>query len=209
MLLRPKIPDCDDVFKRYFARWYSAADWEERGFPPISKAECQRKFKPHYSASELCRLESDQLDAASRNVATIRAALRQDWPRYLAVQEPFSISWIAEFDDHWTRRRVADVLARSDPTDFANEVLVLSCELGVAIGDALTIAVPDLEWLYDRPYWESALLDPASGLVINVFDWGHQRFSEYGVDDGYVAKIGKCIQLVRADRKVSSPDDDG
>jgi hypothetical protein len=125
-------------------------------------------------------------------------AVRSDWPTYLEVEAPLSIHWIDAFDEHWTRTRVRELLDRSDPSDFSNEVVVLSCELGVALGEVIRNACPQLEWLYDWPYWESSLLDLPSGYLVNVFDWGIKRFSEYGVDDGYVAKTGKLIELVRA-----------
>ena len=58
-------------------------------------------------------------------------------------------------------------------------------------------AEPQLEWLADWPYWESALLDVPSGYRINVFHWAIKRFSEYGLEDGYRAKVAKCLEMVR------------
>jgi hypothetical protein len=124
-------------------------------------------------------------------------AARGDWPGYLPVAGEPSLAWIEAFDDYWTATRVHALLGRSDPTNFANDLLVTSCEFGAVLGHVLREAVPRLDWLPDWPYWESGLLDVASGYRINVFHWAIKRFSEYGLEDGYGAKVGKCIELVR------------
>jgi hypothetical protein len=124
-------------------------------------------------------------------------AVQGDWPNYLPVKPPLSVEWIEEFDEFWTADRVREVLDRSDPRLFHNDVLVMVCEMGVALGEVMRQAAPQLEWLLDWPYWESGLLDVPSGNRINVFHWAVKRFSEYGIDDGYGAKVRACIEQVR------------
>ena len=36
-----------------------------------------------------------------------------------------------------------------------------------------------------------------SGIGITIFDWAIKKFSEYGVDDGYVAKFHAALEYVR------------
>jgi hypothetical protein len=92
---------------------------------------------------------------------------------------------------------VAEVLEAADPEDFSNDLLVLCCEFGAVLGAALRQDAPQLEWVYDWPYWESGLLDPAHGYRINVFHWAIKKFSDYGVDDGFAAKVEMCVKLMK------------
>jgi hypothetical protein len=86
----------------------------------------------------------------------------------------------------------------SDPAKLGNELLVLCCEFGAVLGEVLRTAAPRLEWVYDWPDWESGLLDPAHGYRINVFHWAVKKFSDYGLDDGFAAKVAQCVSLVES-----------
>ena len=54
---------------------------------------------------------------------------------------------------------------------------------------------PRLSWLYDWPYWESALYDQETRSRINVFHWAVKKMSEYGVEDGLTDKLNACRTL--------------
>ena len=88
-------------------------------------------------------------------------------------------------------------MGRSNPADRGNELVVTICEFGAVLGHVMGKEEPSLEWLPDWPYWESGLLDVPSGNRINVFHWAIKRFSDYGLHDGYGAKLAKCLALVR------------
>jgi hypothetical protein len=192
-----ELPDCDDVWKRFFARWYRHEDLRVRPYP-ATRPDADCLLEPGTSAAAATRLTDAGIAKVAQQLERMRGAVLEDWPSYLDVEPPLGIHWIAAFDAHWTRSRVRDVLERSDPSDFSNELVVFACELGVALAEVMRIACPDLEWLYDWPYWESRLLDVPTGYTVNVFDWGIKRFSEYGIEDGYVAKTGRVIELIRA-----------
>jgi hypothetical protein len=74
------------------------------------------------------------------------------------------------------------------------------CELGVATGEVLRQQLPELVWVHEWPYWESALLDPGSGVKANVFYWALRKFAEEGVDEGYASKIGALVNAIRRQR---------
>jgi len=124
-------------------------------------------------------------------------AATDDWPNVVRVSGSPSMEWIDAFDRHYDRKRVAAVIAASNPADFDNELVILSCEFGAMLGKVLSDEAAELEWLYDWPYWESALYDPKHGMRINVFHWAIKKFSDYGVDDGFRAKVLQCRDLVR------------
>jgi hypothetical protein len=103
-------------------------------------------------------------------------------------------SWIAAFDAHFDERRIAEIVDRSDPTDFGNDLVVITCELGAALGHVMRTMQPRLFWRWDWPYWESALVDPETGALIPTFHWAIKKMSGYGWDDGLLPKIEACLR---------------
>ena len=190
------LPDCDDVFARYFAPWYQGQEFEARRYV-ATRPDVEGWAEPNTPPDVASRLNDKGRQETLRQIAGMVEAARGDWPVYLPVAGRPSLAWIEAFDDYWTATRVQELLDRSDPTDFGNDLLVTACEFGAVLGHVMREAAPQLEWLPDWPYWESGLLDVPSGYRVNVFHWAIKRFSEYGLEDGYGAKVGKCIELVR------------
>ncbi|HMS67047.1 MAG TPA: hypothetical protein PKD18_02865 [Saprospiraceae bacterium] len=46
------------------------------------------------------------------------------------------------------------------------------------------------------PDYHSIIAHKDTGLAITVFDWAVKKFSEYGVDDGFVAKFYAAVDAV-------------
>jgi hypothetical protein len=124
-------------------------------------------------------------------------AARADWPTYLKVDDVVSVDAIDAFDSHWTRPRIAEVIRSSDRSDFANDYLVLCCELGAVLGEVMRLALPSLEWLYSDPYWESSLWYAPTGGRIPPFHWAIKKMSSYGVDDGLRPKLLAGMESVQ------------
>ena len=74
--------------------------------------------------------------------------------------------------------------------------MVLCCEFGAVLGHTLLGLTGRTAWLPDWPYWESAIYDCTSGYRVNVFHWAIKKLSDYGIDDGYRAKLLKCAELI-------------
>ena len=192
-----RLPDDNVLFQRFFDRWYDEPARTRKVFAH-TRPDAERAGPPGTLAHDLSPFERPGQARVARRIHTMVNAVRGDWPSYLPVRPPLSPDWIHEFDQHWNRRRVSRLIATSDPTDFSNELLVLCCELGAALGFCMQALEPSrLRWLYDWPYWESGLLDVESGYRISVFHWGIKKFSSYGIDDGYRAKSLACIDMVR------------
>lgn len=191
-----RLPECDDVFRRFFGPWYRPEDLECRPYS-ATRPDVEAHSEPGRSAAAVSLLTAEDQVGVVEQIQEMLEAAAADWPAYLPVTEPVSLAWIEAFDRHWTRDRVADLLERSDPTDYGNDLLVTVCSFGVTLGHVLREAALQLEWLADQPYWESALLDVPRGYRINVFHWAIKRFSEYGLEDGYAAKVTKCLELIR------------
>jgi hypothetical protein len=190
------LPAGDDVFTKYFAPWYSDDDLRRRGYP-ATRPDAESYVMPGTSAADASPLVDEARAEVEHVIDAARDALAATWPQYLDVEAGAPLARVGAFDQHWTRARAQQLLERADPEDASNALLAACSELGVAIADALRQAAPQLEWLYDWPHWESGLLDVATGYRINPFHWAIKRFSEDGVEDGYVAKIEQCVALLR------------
>jgi hypothetical protein len=57
------------------------------------------------------------------------------------------------------------------------------------LADVMASQNPRLVWKLETPHWESSLVDPKSGTEIPPFHFAIKKMSEYGVDDGFVAKL--------------------
>lgn len=123
-------------------------------------------------------------------------SVRKDWPEYLGVSGDIDTGWVDAFDRHFDRRRIAQIIAESDAEEFSNHYVVLCCQFGVVLSYVLRTAKPEMVWSFDWPYWDSALLHPDSGTLIPVFHWAIKKMSEYGVDDGFAAKVNVCLQAL-------------
>ncbi|MBX7244133.1 MAG: hypothetical protein K1X53_01465 [Candidatus Sumerlaeaceae bacterium] len=191
-----ELPGCDELFERFFAPWYSEAD------------RLRRRMKATYpdliTDPELVGLSQSAAGALAEQhhpkileiIDGVTNAACRDWPGYLPVYGELDLSWIDEFDRHYGRDEISKVIARSDATDFGNEYLVLCCEFGAAIAGLFRKARPTLRWSLDWPYWDSTLFDPVTGKEITVFHWGIKKMSEYGVDDGFAAKLKACLKIL-------------
>ena len=146
--------------------------------------------------SDLSPLTATTREETQRRVSSMRSAATDDWPTYLKISAPTSLQWIAAFDSYYDRDAVQKVVARSRPSNFSNDYVVLCCELGAVLGEVLLQQNQRLQWLYDWPYWESAIFDPDTGFKVNVFHWAIKKMSDYGVADGLVAKIQACLQRI-------------
>ena len=92
-----------------------------------------------------------------QRVERMLSAASTDWPRYLPVTGEIDLSWITAFDAYHDTDRISEIIARSAPEDFSNDYLVTCCEFGAALGHIMRVQQPRLFWLWEWPYWESAI----------------------------------------------------
>lgn len=192
-----RLPGDETIFETFFAPWY---DGDDLGYRPLpgTRPDAEPWVTPGTSVVDASPLEEDEQAEVLRALAQTSAEVGDDWPTYLDVAAPVSLDWIDAFDAYWSEARIADLLDRSDPTDRANDVLVIICELGVTLGDAMRCEAPGLDWVPATPYWESFLLDVQSGWRVNVFDWAMKRFTAAGQADGYASKASACLASIAA-----------
>ena len=191
-----EIPHCDELFKRFFASWYSEESLKQRSFPATFPDLMTSEGLIGATQAEASCVTPEGQDEVAKRIALMVEATRNDWPNYLDVSGEVSLEWIDAFDKACDREKIAEIIANSDPTDFSNNYLVLCCEFGAALGHVLMAANPHLIWRMDWPYWDSGLLDPRSGTVMPVFHWAIKKMSKYGVEDGFAAKVRACLNLL-------------
>ena len=192
-----ELPDADTLFRSFFARWYAADDLARREHP-ATRPDAEPWGAPGHSALEASPLTLEGQQEAAAQVEGMIAAAVGDWPELIGVSAPPAPDWFEAFDRAYDRAAIDAVIAASDPDDFGNELVVLCCELGAMLGHALQREAPRLEWLYDWPYWESALLDPQAGMRVNVFHWAIRKFSHDAADADLHTKVLQCRDLVRS-----------
>ncbi len=192
------LPDCDALFVRYLLPWYTDQDRGRRGYkatrPDIEEL---LSVPADWPASEISPLTPNSQADCARRIRDMFDAATIDWKAMLAVEGTPGINWISAFDRHFQSRRIQEVLKRSDPQQYDSDYLVLCCELGAVLGAVLLALEPRLSWLYDWPYWESAVYDRQTRSRINVFHWAVKKLSQYGVEDGLVGKVEACRRMLQ------------
>ena len=190
------LPDCDELFLRFFDHWYRDDDRSRKGFPATRPDMTQHDELIGFSGHNAGPLVEETQQVVLDQIGTMIKAARADWPQYLKVSGDIDVEWIDAFDKHYDRERIANVIESADPTSLSNEYVVLCCEFGAALGHVMREIQPRLIWYLEWPYWESSLLDPDTGHLIPVFHWAIKKMSEYGVEDGYVAKLLVSLEIL-------------
>ncbi|TLD70794.1 hypothetical protein FEM03_10825 [Phragmitibacter flavus] len=189
------LPDCDEVFSMFFDRWYDDDDRQRKGFTH-TRPDMMVAFRPGYAALDLSPLSDASQKKVMARISTMFQTCKADWPSFLPVSGDIDERWIDAFDNHFNAGRIAALIEEADPEDFANSYVVSVCQFGAVLGHVMKLKEPRLLWVPDWPYWESSLYDPVTGQVIPPFHWAIKKFSSYGVDDGYVAKIGCMLDAL-------------
>ncbi len=193
MLMLFGLPDADKLFLRFFDRWYTDADREANVFPTTRPDILMTKGYVGREPADVSKLSSEGAQEQLKRVVAILDAAKADWPTYLGVKEPVDLNWVKAFDKHYNKKRVADLVKRSDPDAFNNDYLVVACEFGSVLGYVLKERIGRLEWMAASPYWECSLFDSKTGSIIPVFHWAIKKLSSYGLNDGFGAKVEACI----------------
>jgi len=127
------------------------------------------------------------------NVTMVHAAL-EDF-QHIIKSDKLDFKVLDAVDKYYDRAKIAALIKESDPTDFSNPYIVTVCEFGVILGHLFN-QLGGFDWLYSDPYFHSIIVHKNTGFGITVFDWAIKKFSEYGVDDGYVAKFHAALDGV-------------
>jgi hypothetical protein len=195
-LFKKKLPQCDVLFKKYFSPWYEEGDRPTIARPDMFviaayEDEPMKMEEIQYMPDEYVQRMTEHI-----TVTMVDAALTDFEP--IIKRDRFDLAMLDAVDKYYDRARIAALIKESDPADFSNAYLVTVCEFGVMLGE-LFRQQGKFEWLYSYPYFHSMIVHTETGFGITVFDWAIKKFSEYGVDDGYVEKFKAAIAGVNGE----------
>lgn len=191
-----ELPGCDELFMKYFAPWYDEDSRQRKGFEATRPDMVEVASLIGEASETVGPLPEEYRANASRQIEGMLEAARGDFPNLLSVSGEPDLSWVDAFDRYFDRGKIQKLLDVSDPTDFSNEYVVTCCEFGALLASVMKTTTPRLEWYYEHPYWESSLFDPKTGAIIPPFHFAIKKMSEYGVDDGFAAKLGHLADIL-------------
>lgn len=189
-----ELPSCDDLFMKFFDRWYDNDDRHRKGFEATCPDVFSGKYKKGAPASQLTPLDGETQTKVAAQVARMVEAARSDWKRSFTPKDPISIEGLEDVDRHYDASRIRKLIESSNPEEYGNDYVVVCIELGAVLGRVLKDLRPDFEWVWEWPYWESYLWDPATSDQFKVFHWAIKKMSGFGVDDGLAAKVQFAVQ---------------
>ena len=189
-LFKKKLPHCDVLFERYFSPWYPELDRPKMTRPDMYQIAAYQGEPLTFE--EMQYLSTEHLAHTKNFIGeTMTDAALKDFQSIIKSEE-LTFDVLDAVDKYYNRAKVADLLKSSDPADFSNEYLVTVCEFGVMLG-YLFNQIEGFDLLYSDPYFHSIVVHRVTGYGITVFDWAIKKFSEYGVDDGHVAKFHAAL----------------
>ena len=198
-LFKKKLPHCDDLFKRYLSPWYPE---DER--PTITRPDMYViggfEGKP-LDLEEIQYLPEELLEQTKKQIKVITDAALQDY-QFIFQSDQLTYEVLDAVDKYHNRKLISEIITESDPKDFANSYLISVCEFGATLGHLFN-GMEGFGWLYSYPYFHSIIVHKETGFGVTVFDWAVKKFSEYGVEDGYVAKLQAAVQGIATKKKIT------
>ena len=182
---RKKLPHCDELFARYLAPGYPEAYTRNMTRPDMYVISGY-EGRPLDLAS-LQYLPNDRLQTEKDQIGRMASAALEDY-QSIFPSAAFTPDLLDAVDRFYDRQRIGQLIKRSEPKDFSNDYLVSVGQFGVLLGQ-LFAEMDGFGWLYSQPYFNSIIMHTPTGFGITVFDWAVKKFSEYGVDDGFAAKL--------------------
>ncbi len=192
-LFKKKLPHCDTLFQKFFSPWYNDQDR-----PKMTRADIYQisgyKGKP-LNLDDIQYLDDEYLEYQKKylNETLVYSAL-EDF-RHITNSDRVDLEALDAVDKYYNRLKIEQLISQSDPRDFSNPYLVTVCEFGAILGHLFKQS-DSFDWLYSHPYFHSIIVHKDTGIGISVFDWAIKKFSEYGVDDGFAAKVQMAIEHV-------------
>jgi len=189
-LFKKKIPDANVLFKKFFSAWYPEDERPVMPRPDMYQIEAY-KGEP-LDLEKIQYLKPGYLAEVKELVdITIPDAALNDF-QHIIKASSLDLNVLDAVDKFYDRAKISALINESDPKDFSNSYLVTVCEFGAMLG-YLFNQLEGFGWLYSYPYFNSIIVHRKSGFAITVFDWAVKKFSEYGVEDGFVAKFHAAI----------------
>ena len=192
-LFKKKLHECDTLFVKFFSPWYDEEDRPKMTRPDMYQIAAYEGQT--LNLDEIQYLTPNYLDEVRTLInEKMVSAVLEDF-QHIYKTDKIDFDLLDAVDKYYDRAKIAELIKESDPKDFSNPYVVTVCEFGVLLGQ-LFRQQNGYDWLYSHPYYHSIIVHKDTGFGITVFDWAIKKFSEYGVDDGYLAKFHAAIDGV-------------
>jgi hypothetical protein len=200
-LFKKKLPHCDTLFEKFLSPWYPESDRPKMTRPDMYQIAAFEGQPLDFD--ELQYLTPEFLVDRKKFInETMVEAVLEDFQNIIKTKK-LDFAALDSVDKFYDRKKIAELIKHSDPADFSNPYVVTVCEFGVLLGQ-LFRQIEGFDWLYSNPYFHSIIVHKDTGFGITVFDWAIKKFSEYGVDDGFVAKFHAALEGIN--EYASKPD---
>ena len=197
-LFKKKLPECDALFVKFLSPWYDEEDRPKMTRPDMYQIAAY-EGQP-LNLDEIQYLTPNYLDEVKTLINEKMTNAVLEGFQHIHKTDKIDFDLLDTVDKYYDRAKIAELIKRSDPKDFSNLYLITVCEFGVLLGQ-LFRQQNGYDWLYSHPYYHSIIVHKDTGFGITVFDWAVKKFSEYGVDDGYLAKFHAAIDGVNGQWK--------
>ncbi|MBN8790114.1 MAG: hypothetical protein J0I84_23775 [Terrimonas sp.] len=193
---KKKLPHCNELFEKFFSPWYDGEDKPKMTRPDMYQIAAY-EGEP-LNLDEIQYMPEDYIENVKKhiNIDMVDAAL-EDF-QHIIKSDKLDLTVLAAVDKYYDRKKIAELIKESDPKDFSNSYVVTVCEFGAMLG-YLFKQIDGFDWLYSHPYFHSIIVHKNTGFGITVFDWAIKKFSEYGVDDGFVEKFNAALAGVNGE----------
>ena len=192
-LFKKKLPHCDTLFEKFFSLWYDQEDKPKMTRPDMYVIS---GFKGQtLDLDKIQYLQDDLLEYSKKQLQTMADAALNDYQQIIKFDK-LDLNVLDAVDKYFDRKKIAEIINKSDPSNFSNDYVVEVCEFGATLGHLFN-QIDGYGWLYSHPYFHSIIVHKETGFGITVFDWAIKKFSEYGVDDGFVAKFQMALESVK------------
>lgn len=192
-LFKKKLPHCDALFAEYLSPWYPAKERPKMTRPDMFVISAYEGRPLDLNALQYLR--EDLLIKTKAQIQKMATAALGDYQNIVA-SDRLDLQVLDAVDKFYDKQKIEKIIKNSDPNDFGNDYLISVCEFGAMLGK-LFEEIEGYGWLYSDPYFHSIIVHKNTGFGITVFDWAVKKFSEYGFDDGFVAKFHAAVSAVR------------
>ena len=199
--MQQRLPTPDELFSSYFAPWYGPelnAQYQLRVLPDMETIELPKGT----SISVLNPLPEPDRKKIASQISQMEDGIDHDWPKLLSVEGEFSMAWLDHYQARFNEEEIANIIRGSQPSEFSNNLLVLTCQLGVAISKVLRMECPRLQWLYEAPYWDSSLFDLNTMTRLNGFHWAIRAMSSECAEQKLSEKVRASVEFLLKEPKL-------
>ena len=187
------IPSGDNLFATYYQPWYPP-EYPDQPFLRTDIEEIE--LDPGVHIRVLSPLDDDAQERTRNFLTQLYTAAVQDFHNLLDLDGEPETNWLEQLDAHYTAERKATLFDLAEPDQFDNPVLILINQTGAIIANLLQQRIPRLQWLYDWPYWDSALFDLNTRIRLPVFHWAI-RYLSSDTDHSLSEKIEATVDFLR------------